>query len=160
MLSIRRVLMGKFKAGDRVRCIVKDYWYDVIFNPDDEVTVIRGSSKNGGTFTGPDGVLLYDCRWELIEQPSEELDFSGHIAPAGSDAVFRPSHYARYPIEPITFITANGLGFLPGNVIKYVLRHDAKDGLQDLQKARRYIDIMIEDVERKERGEALKVETV
>lgn len=55
-----------------------------------------------------------------------------------------PYHYAKYPIEPITFIVKNNIPFGEGNVIKYVMRHTDKDGLKDLKKARRYIDILIE----------------
>lgn len=69
------------------------------------------------------------------------------------DAVHRPNHYARFAIEPITFIMANNIGFAAGNVIKYVMRWDAKDGLQDLEKARRYLDMMIEDAKRKLLGD-------
>lgn len=73
---------------------------------------------------------------------------------AVSDPVFRPHHYARYVIEPITFIAANRLSYEAGNVIKYVCREDAKNGLEDLKKARRYLDIMIEVKARRERVEA------
>ena len=54
-----------------------------------------------------------------------------------------PQHYSKYKIEPIDFIQANDLGFCEGNVIKYVLRHKDKDGLQDLLKAKQYIDFLI-----------------
>lgn len=77
-----------------------------------------------------------------------------------SDAVFRPSHYARWNIEPITFISANNLDFLTGNVIKYVMRHDAKNGLEDLRKAARYLEILIGHVEREKAGTSIKVEAV
>lgn len=60
-----------------------------------------------------------------------------------SDAT-RPHHYTRFKIEPLTFIEENGIGFAAGNVIKYVCRHDAKNGLEDLRKARVYLDKMIE----------------
>lgn len=60
-----------------------------------------------------------------------------------SSAVYRPNHYARYAIEPITFIHENKLPFMVGNVVKYVMRYDAKDGLQDLQKAKRYLEMLI-----------------
>lgn len=68
--------------------------------------------------------------------------------PPASDAVFRPHHYARFIIEPLTFINANKLPYNIGNVVKYVCRFDAKNGLEDLKKARRYIDIQIECMER------------
>lgn len=53
-------------------------------------------------------------------------------------------HYKDFPIQPIVFITKNGLSFAQGNVIKYICRYKAKNGLQDLKKARHYIDLMIE----------------
>jgi hypothetical protein len=68
-----------------------------------------------------------------------------------SDMVHQPRHYARFVIEPATFSIANGLGYAAGNVIKYVCRHDAKNGREDLLKARRYVDMMIEEWDRKAR---------
>ena len=47
-------------------------------------------------------------------------------------------------IQPIQFITADNLGFCEGNVIKYVCRWPAKGGVEDLKKARHYIDLLIE----------------
>lgn len=73
---------------------------------------------------------------------------------AASDPVFRPAHYARFIIEPATFITANNLPFLVGNVVKYVTRYDAKDGREGLLKARRCVDMLIEAWDRKARIEA------
>ena len=54
------------------------------------------------------------------------------------------NHYKEFPIQPIEFIQKNGLSFAQGNVIKYICRYKAKNGLQDLKKARHYIDLMIE----------------
>jgi hypothetical protein len=56
-----------------------------------------------------------------------------------------PNHYTRWKIEPITFIRANNLPFSIANIIKYVMRYDAKDGIKDLEKARQYLDWLIED---------------
>lgn len=65
-----------------------------------------------------------------------------------SDPVYQPHHYARFIIEPITFINANKLPYNIGNVIKYACRYDAKNGVEDLEKARRYLDIQIECLKR------------
>lgn len=54
------------------------------------------------------------------------------------------SHYKDMPIQPIEFITKNGLGFIVGNIIKYVCRYKNKNGKEDLLKARHYIDLLIE----------------
>lgn len=56
----------------------------------------------------------------------------------GRDNVVLPEHYARFKIEPIHFIGENKLNFFQGNIIKYVLRYDAKNGLEDIKKAERY----------------------
>lgn len=72
----------------------------------------------------------------------------------GGDFVFRPQHYADLFPEPITVINAWGLGFNLGNVIKYVARAGRKDPekyVEDLLKARRYLDIEITAYERKKR---------
>ena len=62
-----------------------------------------------------------------------------------------PSYYSRFKIQPLDFIAANNLDFLTGNVIKYVMRHDAKNGLEDLQKARVYLDRLIQRAKEKEK---------
>jgi hypothetical protein len=55
-------------------------------------------------------------------------------------------HYRNMPIQPIDFIMANGLGFCEGNVVKYVARYPFKNGLEDLRKARHYLDMLIERI--------------
>ena len=52
-------------------------------------------------------------------------------------------HYNK-PIQPIQYIHANGLGFIEGNVVKYITRWRDKNGLQDLEKIKHYIDLLIE----------------
>lgn len=54
------------------------------------------------------------------------------------------NHYRKYAIQPTEFIHKNDIGFIEGNVIKYVLRHRDKNGKQDLLKARHYIDLLLE----------------
>lgn len=55
------------------------------------------------------------------------------------------SHYAEMTIQPITFITANGMTYLEGNVVKYLSRYKKKNGLQDLLKAKHYLEMIIEE---------------
>lgn len=57
-------------------------------------------------------------------------------------------HYKHMVIQPITYIMENNLGYCEGNVIKYISRWRAKNGIEDLFKARHYIDILIEEFER------------
>lgn len=53
-------------------------------------------------------------------------------------------HYKTKAIQPVEYIHANGLGFCEGNVVKYVSRWKDKNGLKDLEKARHYLDILIQ----------------
>jgi len=53
-------------------------------------------------------------------------------------------HYSKLAIQPAEYITKNKLTYLQGNVIKYVTRYKDKNGIEDLQKAKHYIDLLIE----------------
>ena len=57
-----------------------------------------------------------------------------------------PDHYGNSGIDVIDFCQANNLDFMQGNVIKYVFRYKNKNGLEDLEKAKEYIDRMIENL--------------
>lgn len=54
------------------------------------------------------------------------------------------SHYKDFAIQPIEFIHQNGIGFIAGNVIKYVCRYRAKGGTTDLLKAKHYVELLLE----------------
>ena len=54
------------------------------------------------------------------------------------------THYRAYPIQPIQYIVANGIGFLAGNVIKYVTRYGRKNGAEDIRKAIHYLQLILE----------------
>lgn len=63
--------------------------------------------------------------------------------------VHKPKHYMKNGMTPIYAFT-NGLlsneqtiGFLKGNVIKYLIRYQEKNGIEDLYKAREYLVILI-----------------
>jgi hypothetical protein len=53
-------------------------------------------------------------------------------------------HYKQMKIQPVEFIHANGIPYLEGNVIKYISRWRNKNGMADLEKAKHYIELLIE----------------
>ena len=53
-------------------------------------------------------------------------------------------HYKKLKIQPVEYIHANGIPFFEGSVIKYVTRWRDKAGIADLEKARHFIDLLIE----------------
>lgn len=54
------------------------------------------------------------------------------------------THYKDKGLQPWDAIAAWDCGFLDGNVIKYVVRYRSKGGVEDLKKARHYLDKLIE----------------
>jgi hypothetical protein len=63
--------------------------------------------------------------------------------------VEHPTHYNKGKIEVIDFIEDQQLDFNAGNVVKYVCRYDMKGGVEDLQKARFYLDRLIAQQEKR-----------
>ena len=55
-----------------------------------------------------------------------------------------PSYYKK-GIETTDYIQSHELGFLEGNIIKYVTRHKLKNGLEDLLKAEWYLNRLIKE---------------
>jgi tRNA G37 N-methylase TrmD len=60
-----------------------------------------------------------------------------------NDTQIGGNHYKVMKIEPVTFIIENDIPFVEGNIIKYVCRWKSKGGVEDLKKARHYIDMLI-----------------
>ncbi len=56
------------------------------------------------------------------------------------------SHY-QSGIQHWDFVIANALGYFEGQITKYVTRWRKKNGLEDLKKARHFLDKLIEEVE-------------
>jgi len=54
------------------------------------------------------------------------------------------NHYKDMKIQPFEYIHANGIPFAEGCVIKYVSRWRSKGGIEDLRKARHFLDLLIE----------------
>ena len=53
-------------------------------------------------------------------------------------------HYKSLAIQPVEYIHANKIGYFEGNVIKYVTRWKLKNGIADLEKAKHYLELLIE----------------
>ena len=82
--------------------------------------------------------MTFDKKWQ---SPTKEVETSP----------INPAHYKDTPIECIEAIKAamteqQYLGFLRGNVIKYLWRYENKGGKQDLEKAEWYLKRLIEEL--------------
>jgi len=80
---------------------------------------------------------------EITEQlelfPDEFRDI-----PTANDVQVAGTHYKSKAIQPWDYIVANDLGYLEGNIVKYVSRWKDKGGVDDLRKAQHYLAKLIE----------------
>ena len=90
---------------------------------------------------------------ERMDAQALSEDFRENVlAEHTADIVNEPKHYARWTIEPITYIMRNGFEFWRGNIVKYASRagykmYEGKTQVQseiiDLDKVIRYSQMRI-----------------
>ena len=78
---------------------------------------------------------------DIIEQGQDMTTQDANAVQVGGD------HY-KTEIQPWDFIIANNLGYLEGNIIKYVSRYKKKGGMADLLKAQHYLQKLIETTQK------------
>ena len=59
--------------------------------------------------------------------------------------IISPDYYQKGNIEVTDFIIDQSMSFLEGNVVKYITRYKEKSGIEDLRKARWYLEKLIEE---------------
>lgn len=90
---------------------------------------------------------MRECGWPQVEiaiarMGKEAAEDSG--TKSSLDEQVGGNHYKDMAIQPVEYIHKNGLGFCEGNVVKYISRWRQKGGVEDLKKARHFIDLIIE----------------
>lgn len=93
---------------------------------------------------GPRSVQL-----PMVPTPVEEFFDTVSLSitdpvPAANAVQVGGDHYKKNAIQPWDYIVSNDLGYLEGNVVKYVSRWKDKGGRQDLEKAKHYLDKLLE----------------
>jgi hypothetical protein len=78
-------------------------------------------------------VLTGECRFE--PKTSGERALATQVA---------GNHYKDMAIQPVEYVHKNDIGYIEGSVIKYVSRWRKKNGVEDLKKARHFLDLLIE----------------
>jgi hypothetical protein len=78
------------------------------------------------------------------EEVMHDMLSRGANGTSALDVQVAGNHYKDLAIQPVEYIHANGIGYFEGNVIKYVSRWRAKNGIKDLEKAKHYIELLIE----------------
>jgi len=130
--------------------------------PVDAHTIVQVRFRGGDTDTGEAGT--WSLCWVTGDDAEDIVAYRVIGTNQIQDLVTRPEekhnpanplavqvagdHYKKLKIQPIEFIHANGIPFAEGSVIKYVTRWRDKGGIKDLEKARHFLDLLI-DLERK-----------
>lgn len=105
-----------------------------------------------------DGEELANVHSSYIEPIMLERVNTLHPPGREEERNYKPDHYHSGGIDPWMFIEANmntqqAIGFHLGNVLKYVARHEKKNGLEDLKKA---LDSLREGIRLYEKAESDK----
>lgn len=114
---------------------------------------VCSSSMNAMECSGTKLVVDWDCgvpvirhlntrgtRW--VEGPAVQRGVLTDPDPVWKTQV-GGQHYTDMKIQPFQFSMANNLDPMQHTIVKYVTRFRAKNGLQDLEKAKQTIDLLI-----------------
>lgn len=116
-----------FKVGDTVRRI--NYGYRDMDVGD--TGVVEAVGPTWIKLAGQDSTSTI-TNYELVTNSSAlEIQVGGN-------------HYKKLKIQPVEYIMANEIPYMEGNVIKYATRWRDKGGIADLEKAKHYIEMLIE----------------
>ena len=148
----------KFKVGDKVKVVKQQAGledYEAPISSVGKILEVGGSGERNPIYlvesdSFKDGLGENKDTWWFKE---DDLEL---VSNESKDVVNNPNHYTSGSIECIDAMQASlppeqFKGFLRGNVQKYCWRCDKKNGVEDLKKARWYLDKLIETIE-KEQG--------
>lgn len=88
-------------------------------------------------YMGGDAFVAVPCG---TQQPATEVTKPG--SPLAEQV--GGNHYKTLAIQPVEYCQKNRLGYIESNVVKYVTRHRAKNGRQDIEKAIHNLHILLE----------------
>lgn len=115
-----------FKVGDKVRRIANEYNGMKV----GDIGTVKQDERVGHVLLHEYG-LAHDVRYLELVESTLSVQVGG-------------SHYKKLKIQPVEYIMANNIPYMEGNIIKYVTRWRDKAGIQDLEKAKHYIEMLIE----------------
>lgn len=100
------------------------------------------------TKTPKRGEHAWSIRYAKVDDPVGVPEGEVPVDPTPThnplDVQVAGDHYKTLKIQPIEFIHANNIPFAEGCAIKYLTRWRSKGGIKDLEKARHFIDLLIE----------------
>lgn len=86
--------------------------------------------------------IMGDFNYLVKQHETERKELAGKGS--ALDMQVAGGHYKKFKIQPIEFVHANKLDFIQGSIIKYICRFRDKNGKQDLEKIKHFVDLLIE----------------
>ena len=146
-----------YPAGTRVRCVTDAGWSHLVFagpiagdvyslsapyTPGEGWMTLSGFTGiwSAGSFRIIGTPKMPSVKEQKKDEPVDYRAFGSRSGyqPKAKDNVNLPEHYAHFKIEPVRFCMENKLDPFQFNVIKYICRHDSKNGIEDIDKVIRY----------------------
>ncbi|AUR88824.1 protein of unknown function DUF3310 [Vibrio phage 1.118.B._10N.261.49.F6] len=102
--------------------------------------LIQAGQITGIDNAGNSAVIHYDTNVATVTV--DQRVTAARFDQAATDRQVGGDHYKSLKIQPIEYIDANNMPYLEGNVVKYVTRHASKNGIQDIDKAIHYLELI------------------
>ena len=115
-------------------------------SPVGEMVIVEAQCRDGEV-VGPWPALemewtVHGCGSDIVAYRVVNQSATPDVS--ANDIQVAGTHYKQLKIQPWDYIAMNGIGYLDGCAIKYLTRWKDKGGVDDLRKARHYIDKLIE----------------
>ena len=114
---------------------------DLSDNPESRETrwlagMVKDMHERNPYVVNPDTLTEYERRFLPFCPPTKDA-----ATPDPMKRQVQGTHYRDLVIQPTEFCMRNGLDFCVGSILKYVTRHRAKNGIEDLKKGRHFVEI-------------------
>ena len=84
---------------------------------------------------------IHRSGWESISKMSKSVE---KAQPEALDVQIGGGHYKSYAIQPVEYCMKNNLNYCQSNIVKYVTRYKDKNGKEDLEKVKHYVDLLLQ----------------
>lgn len=115
-----------------------EHWLEIM-NIFEEVILDAWSNTFGCDLameiSGDDGKVVWDDDWEEGFETEDIVNSPVHYSKIGLD--FECLDIIRMTLSPTEY-----RGFLKGNILKYLFRHESKNGLEDIEKMNVYATLL------------------
>lgn len=100
----------------------------------------KGKVISGGITTTLTDNVVYEVS---LDNGKYIFEFEENLTVIDKKDAINPEHYPSGGTDWIDFCKMHNVGFIEGNIGKYILRHAKKNGKEDLLKAQEYLNRLI-----------------